>query len=91
MVAPFVVDAFAHPVRLTILLHCEDRPRGVAEIAEELGISHSSLRRHLDVLLRAEILHDGPRGFHAGVGWSRVRDELEKIARRHADLSASGR
>lgn len=87
MVDPRIVGAFAQPTRLAILVLCEDRRRAVTEIAGELKVTRGSLRHHLGVLLRAEILHDGPRGYVSGVGWSRLRDELEEIARRHADLS----
>jgi DNA-binding transcriptional ArsR family regulator len=88
VVDPRIVGAFAQPTRLAILVHCEGRPRAAAEIAEELQLTRSAARWHFGVLQRARLLHAGPRGYVSGIGWAHLRDELEDIARRHAELSA---
>jgi DNA-binding transcriptional ArsR family regulator len=87
VVDPKIVAAFAEPRRLTILVACEQRPRALHEMADELKISRGSARHHVAVLLRAGLLHDGPRGYSANPGWSRVLAKLESIARQHV-LSA---
>ena len=50
------LKALADETRLQIILLLKDQERYVGEIADALGISHSSASRHLGLLTTAELL-----------------------------------
>ena len=56
--------AFGEPSRLRILRLLTSRPMMVNEIAEKIGLSQSTVSRHLGVLREAGILTDRRDGQH---------------------------
>jgi DNA-binding transcriptional ArsR family regulator len=80
VVEPVVVGAVAHPVRLTILLRCEEHARTESNLASRLDLTRSATRWHVGVLVGAGLLHACPDGYRSGVGWARVLATLEEVA-----------
>jgi DNA-binding transcriptional ArsR family regulator len=57
-----LLEVLAEPTRREILERLVERPRPVTEIAREMPISRSAVSQHLQVLKRARLVSDHPRG-----------------------------
>jgi DNA-binding transcriptional ArsR family regulator len=51
-------EALADPVRCAVVERLGERPHSAGELAELVGVSPSSMSRHLRMLLRAELISD---------------------------------
>jgi DNA-binding transcriptional ArsR family regulator len=74
-----VLRALMHPVRLDMLVFCEDGPLTSAELAAKMNLSPSTARRHLRLLVDACLLaRDGQR--YRGVrGWVDLTQALRAM------------
>ena len=57
-----VFSAIASPVRREILLHLRKGPRKVSDLATEFDVGRPAVSEHLQVLRRAELVREEPRG-----------------------------
>ena len=57
-----VFSALASPVRRAILMRLRSGPRAVSEIAEGFEIGRPAVSEHLQVLRKARLVREEPRG-----------------------------
>jgi len=57
-----VFSALANPVRREILMQLRRGPKGVSELAEGFDIGRPAVSEHLQVLRRARLIREEPRG-----------------------------
>ncbi len=57
-----VFAAIANPVRREILVHLRKGPRKVSDLASEFAVGRPAVSEHLQVLRRAELVREEPRG-----------------------------
>jgi DNA-binding transcriptional ArsR family regulator len=57
-----VFSALANPVRREILMRLRRGPRGVTELSEGFDIGRPAVSEHLQVLRRARLIREEPRG-----------------------------
>jgi DNA-binding transcriptional ArsR family regulator len=57
-----IFSALANPVRREILLRLRDGPRAANELAEGFDIGRPAVSEHLQLLRKARLVHDQPRG-----------------------------
>jgi DNA-binding transcriptional ArsR family regulator len=62
MIEVDVFSAIANPVRREILLQLRRGPRAVNELAERFEIGRPAVSEHLQVLRRARLVREEPRG-----------------------------
>jgi DNA-binding MarR family transcriptional regulator len=74
-----VTRAVLHPVRLAILVQCEQRPSTVAELASALDVSARTVKRHVRVLSEERLLHGDDR-YRTAEGWGEIVRQLEVLA-----------
>lgn len=81
-----IARAVIHNTRIAILVLCGGS-RTMPEIREKLDLTRGAARYHVEVLMRAGLLREGPRGYRSAPGWSDFLVLLEGMAERHAGLS----
>lgn len=59
-----VYAALANPVRRQILESLRDGPRAVNDLASQFTLSRPAISEHLQVLRRAQLVREEPRGQH---------------------------
>ncbi len=59
-----VFGALANPVRRQILVKLRERPRSVTDLAGEFAVGRPAISEHLQVLRRAGLVREEPRGQH---------------------------
>lgn len=59
---PDVFSALANPVRRQILASLRDGPRAVNDVASQFDLSRPAVSEHLQVLRRARLVREEPRG-----------------------------
>lgn len=57
-----VFSALANPIRRDILLRLRKGPRGVTELAEQFDVGRPAVSEHLQVLRKAKLVREEPRG-----------------------------
>lgn len=57
-----VFSALANPVRREILVSLRDGPRAVNDLASRFALSRPAVSEHLQVLRRARLVREEPRG-----------------------------
>jgi DNA-binding transcriptional ArsR family regulator len=57
-----VFTALANPVRREILMHLRRGPRAVNDLASEFDVGRPAVSEHLQVLRRARLVREEPRG-----------------------------
>jgi DNA-binding transcriptional ArsR family regulator len=57
-----VFAALANPVRREILVHLQQGPRGVSDLAQNFDIGRPAVSEHLQVLRKARLVREQARG-----------------------------
>lgn len=77
-----VIDIIGNNVRTQLLRSLSGEPQTALELAEELGVHHASVHRHLALLEEyGLVIADVDRGHRQGktVRWSTVRTKVEEF------------